>query len=75
MALYCQCVVLTALPDTQGELKVSSVTGRLEPEFPAWRRNLMRYMVTLPIVVLSLLAVLVVMLLLLQLQVMIQVSH
>ncbi|XP_042202982.1 anoctamin-8-like isoform X2 [Homarus americanus] len=51
-----------------GDLKVSSVTGRLEPEYPAWRRNLIRYLVTLPIVFCSLFAVFIVMLLILQLQ-------
>ncbi|XP_071516788.1 anoctamin-10 isoform X3 [Panulirus ornatus] len=55
-------------PHFTGELKVSSVTGRLEPEFPAWRRNLIRYLVTLPLVIFSLLTVFVVMLLILQLQ-------
>ncbi|XP_053629795.2 anoctamin-10 isoform X2 [Cherax quadricarinatus] len=55
-------------PHFTGELRVSSVTGRLEPEYPAWRRNLIRYFVTLPIIFCSLLVVFIVMLLLLQLQ-------
>lgn len=53
----------------QGELRVSGVTGRLEPEYPAWRRNLTRYLITLPVVLGCLLVVFVVMLLILQLQV------
>ncbi|KAK4287830.1 hypothetical protein Pmani_039110, partial [Petrolisthes manimaculis] len=52
----------------KGELRVSGVTGRLEPEYPVWRRNLTRYLVTLPIIFASLLAVFMVMLLILQLQ-------
>ncbi|XP_063887556.1 anoctamin-8-like isoform X4 [Scylla paramamosain] len=52
----------------QGELRVSGVTGRLEPEYPAWRRNLTRYLITLPVVLGCLLVVFVVMLLILQLQ-------
>ncbi|XP_047486839.1 anoctamin-8-like [Penaeus chinensis] len=51
-----------------GELRVSPVTGRLEPEYPAWRRNLIRYLVTLPLIMFSLMVVFVVMLLILQLQ-------
>ncbi|XP_066983808.1 anoctamin-10-like isoform X8 [Macrobrachium rosenbergii] len=55
-------------PHFTGELKVSSVTGRLEPEYPAWKRNLIRYLVTLPLICVSLLVVFIVMLLILQLQ-------
>ncbi|XP_069166771.1 anoctamin-10 isoform X3 [Procambarus clarkii] len=55
-------------PHFRGELRVSSVTGRLEPEYPAWRRNLIRYLVTLPLILGCLLVVFAVMLLLLQLQ-------
>ncbi|KAG0713299.1 Anoctamin-8 [Chionoecetes opilio] len=55
-------------PHFTGELRVSGVTGRLEPEYPAWRRNLTRYLVTLPVVLGCLLVVFVVMLLILQLQ-------
>ncbi|KAK3856827.1 hypothetical protein Pcinc_036878, partial [Petrolisthes cinctipes] len=55
-------------PHFTGELRVSGVTGRLEPEYPVWRRNLTRYLVTLPIIFASLLAVFIVMLLILQLQ-------
>lgn len=53
----------------QGELRVSGVTGRMEPDYPAWRRNLTRYLVTVPVVLCCLLVVFVVMLLILQLQV------
>lgn len=55
-------------PHFTGELRVSPVTGRLEPEYPAWRRNLIRYLVTLPLIIFSLMVVFVVMLLILQLQ-------
>lgn len=46
----------------QGELEVSSVTGRLEPFYPIWKRNLFRYFVTLPVVILCLCIVFAVML-------------
>ena len=33
----------------QGELRTSAVTGRLEPHFPKWKRNLFFYTVSLPV--------------------------
>ncbi|XP_050715998.1 anoctamin-8-like isoform X3 [Eriocheir sinensis] len=59
---------LTVRLDVQGELRVSGVTGRMEPDYPAWRRNLTRYLVTVPVVLCCLLVVFFVMLLILQLQ-------
>ena len=38
----------------QGTLEKSPVTGRLEPRYPAWKRNLFRYCVSLPIMALCL---------------------
>ncbi|KAK7066480.1 Anoctamin-8 [Halocaridina rubra] len=55
-------------PHFTGELKVSNVTGRMEPEYPVWKRNLIRYFVTLPLICCSLLVVFIAMLLILQLQ-------
>ncbi|CAI9716845.1 Hypothetical predicted protein [Octopus vulgaris] len=55
-------VVIDPRPFYKGELEVSSVTGRLEPFYPIWKRNLFRYFVTLPVVILSLCIVFAVML-------------
>ncbi|GAB1604800.1 anoctamin-8-like isoform X2, partial [Argonauta hians] len=49
-------------PFYKGELEVSSVTGRLEPFYPIWKRNLFRYFVTVPVVILCLGIVFIVML-------------
>ncbi|XP_052102473.1 anoctamin-8-like isoform X2 [Mytilus californianus] len=51
-----------------GDLRESPVTGRLEPYYPQWKRNLFRYFVSLPVVLLCLLVVFVVMLLIFQFQ-------
>ncbi|CAC5414383.1 ANO8 [Mytilus coruscus] len=51
-----------------GDLRESPVTGRLEPHYPQWKRNLFRYFVSLPVVLLCLLVVFVVMLLIFQSQ-------
>ncbi|XP_046398736.1 anoctamin-8 [Ischnura elegans] len=51
-----------------GPLEVSPVTGRLEPTYPAWKRNVFRYFVSVPIICLCLSVVFVVMFLILQLQ-------
>ncbi|CAL4077774.1 unnamed protein product, partial [Meganyctiphanes norvegica] len=51
-----------------GVLHTNSVTGRLEPYYPSWKRAVFRTLVTIPVIVTSLLAVFVVMLLILQLQ-------
>ncbi|KAF2360317.1 Anoctamin [Trinorchestia longiramus] len=55
-------------PQFKGELRLSPVTGRLEPWFPTWRRNVFRYCVTLPLVIVCLLTVFVLMLLILKTQ-------
>lgn len=34
----------------QGLLEISSVTGRLEPKYPSWKRNIFRYLVTVPVI-------------------------
>nr|CAD7194173.1 unnamed protein product [Timema douglasi] len=51
-----------------GTLEVSPVTGRLEPTYPAWKRNVFRYFVSVPIIFLCLLTVFVIMIYTLQLQ-------
>ncbi|VDI37868.1 anoctamin-8 [Mytilus galloprovincialis] len=51
-----------------GDLRESPVTGRQEPYYPQWKRNLFRYFVSLPVVLLCLLVVFVVMLLIFQFQ-------
>ena len=38
----------------QGDLEISAISGRLEPDFPVWKRNLFRYFVTMPIILLCL---------------------
>lgn len=45
----------------KGTLEVSSVTGRLEPTYPAWKRNMFRYFVSLPIIALCISLVFVIM--------------
>ncbi|XP_071448852.1 anoctamin-10 [Hetaerina americana] len=51
-----------------GTLEVSPVTGRMEPTYPAWKRNVFRYFVSVPIICLCLSVVFIVMFLILQLQ-------
>ena len=34
----------------QGDLMTSPVTGRLEPFYPSWIRNLFRYFISLPVI-------------------------
>ncbi|KAF4530758.1 hypothetical protein B566_EDAN007980 [Ephemera danica] len=51
-----------------GPLEKSPVTGRLEPYYPAWKRNAFRYLVSVPIIALCLAVVFVVMFLILELQ-------
>jgi hypothetical protein len=53
----------------QGVLEVSAVTGQLEPTYPAWKRSLFRYLVSVPVILLCLMIVFVVMIVTLQLQV------
>ncbi|XP_003744254.1 anoctamin-8 [Galendromus occidentalis] len=55
-------------PLFKGQMVKSPVTGRMEPRYPKWKRNLFRYLVTLPVISLCLVVVLGVMLLMLQLQ-------
>ena len=45
------------------------MTGRLEPTYPAWKRIVFRYLVSVPIIILCLLLVFIVMIFTLQLQV------
>lgn len=33
-----------------GPLEISSVTGRLEPKYPSWKRNIFRYLVSVPVI-------------------------
>ncbi|GIY12725.1 anoctamin-8 [Caerostris darwini] len=51
-----------------GPLAVSPVTGRMEPTYPAWKRNLFRYCVSLPVIAFCLLVVFLVMFLIFELQ-------
>lgn len=51
-----------------GTLEISPVTGQLEPTYPAWKRNVFRYLVSLPIIIMCLLVVFMVMIFTLQLQ-------
>ncbi|XP_011334900.1 anoctamin-8 isoform X2 [Ooceraea biroi] len=51
-----------------GTLEVSPVTGRLEPTYPRWRRNMFRYFVSVPIIAVCLFFVFIVMILSLQIQ-------
>jgi len=53
----------------QGTLEVSPVTGRLEPHYPHWKRNVFRWCVSVPIIALCLSVVFVTVILILQLQV------
>ena len=39
-------------PFAQGDLVLSPVSGKLQPHYPVWKRNLFRYFVTLPVIVL-----------------------
>ncbi|XP_011503511.1 PREDICTED: anoctamin-8-like [Ceratosolen solmsi marchali] len=51
-----------------GTLEISSVTGRLEPIYPKWKRNMFRYFVSVPIVSICLFFVFIVMILSFQIQ-------
>ncbi|CAL1266921.1 unnamed protein product [Larinioides sclopetarius] len=51
-----------------GPLAISPVTGRMEPTYPAWKRNLFRYCVSLPVIAFCLLVVFLVMFLIFELQ-------
>jgi anoctamin-8 len=55
-------------------LEVSPVTGQLEPTYPAWKRSMFRYLVSVPAILLCLLLVFVVMIITLQLQVRVRVT-
>ncbi|XP_067058166.1 anoctamin-8-like isoform X1 [Acropora muricata] len=41
-------------PLFRGEYKPSEITGRIEPQFPSWKRNIFRYCVSLPVILTSL---------------------
>ncbi|XP_076169593.1 anoctamin 8 white walker isoform X3 [Ptiloglossa arizonensis] len=51
-----------------GTLEISSVTGRLEPTYPRWKRNMFRYFVSVPIIAACLFFVFIVMILSFQIQ-------
>ncbi|XP_047117535.1 anoctamin-8 [Schistocerca piceifrons] len=55
-------------PLFSGTLEVSPVTGRLEPVYPAWKRNVFRYFVSMPIILLCLAVVFIIMIVTLQFQ-------
>ena len=66
---FCHCpYVCCGDMGFQGDLRKSPVTGHLEPFYPAWKRNLFRYCVSMPIIILCLLVVFYIMLLIFQLQ-------
>jgi anoctamin-8 len=48
LMLCCECVIV------QGPLQRSKVTGNMEPHYPSWKRNVFRYCVSIPLIVLSL---------------------
>ncbi|XP_071509336.1 anoctamin-8-like [Diadema antillarum] len=39
-------------PQYKGDLVVSAVSGKLQPYYPSWKRNVFRYFVTLPVIIL-----------------------
>ncbi|KZC04885.1 Anoctamin-8 [Dufourea novaeangliae] len=51
-----------------GTLEISPVTGRLEPTYPRWKRNIFRYFVSVPIIAACLFFVFIVMILSFQIQ-------
>ncbi|XP_012165597.1 anoctamin-8-like isoform X8 [Bombus affinis] len=51
-----------------GTLETSAVTGRLEPTYPRWKRNMFRYFVSVPIIAACLFFVFIVMILSFQIQ-------
>ncbi|XP_076764027.1 anoctamin 8 white walker isoform X2 [Xylocopa sonorina] len=51
-----------------GTLETSPVTGRLEPTYPRWKRNMFRYFVSVPIIAACLFVVFIVMILSFQIQ-------
>ena len=56
-------------PTLKGTLETSPVTGRLEPTYPRWKRNMFRYFVSVPIIAACLFFVFIVMILSFQIQV------
>ncbi|XP_046581534.1 anoctamin-8-like [Haliotis rubra] len=55
-------------PLYKGDLVKSPVTGRMQPFYPPWKRNLFRYLVSFPVIGFCLFVVFAVMLLIFQLQ-------
>ncbi|XP_076545996.1 anoctamin 8 white walker isoform X4 [Osmia lignaria lignaria] len=51
-----------------GTLEISHVTGRLEPTYPRWKRNMFRYFVSVPVIAACLFFVFIVMILSFQIQ-------
>lgn len=60
---------LLSFPKLKGTLETSAVTGRLEPTYPRWKRNMFRYFVSVPIIAACLFFVFIVMILSFQIQV------
>ncbi|XP_017885925.1 anoctamin-8-like isoform X2 [Ceratina calcarata] len=61
-------LLLEPRPLFTGTLEISSVTGRLEPTYPRWKRNMFRYFVSVPIIAACLFFVFIVMILSFQIQ-------
>lgn len=55
-------------PLYEGEERISEVTGKPEPYYPPWKRNVFRYFVTAPVILFSLLTVFVSVFLILEFQ-------
>jgi len=55
-------------PLYRGPLEKSSVTGRMEPNYPAWKRNIFRYLVSVPVICMCLCVVIVNMLIIFRFQ-------
>ncbi|XP_043472779.1 anoctamin-8 isoform X2 [Leptopilina heterotoma] len=55
-------------PLFRGTLSISPVTGRLEPTYPRWKRNIFRYFISVPIVAICLFVVFIIMILSFQIQ-------
>ncbi len=53
----------------QGEERLSEVTGKPEPFYPDWKRNVFRYFVSLPVIIACLLVVFAIVFIILELQV------
>ncbi|KOC63162.1 Anoctamin-8 [Habropoda laboriosa] len=61
-------LLLEPRPLFTGTLETSPVTGRLEPTYPRWKRNMFRYFVSVPVIAACLFFVFIVMILSFQIQ-------